>query len=193
MFSKHYLALILCLIEFTQLKSQDVVQNVKLDNKEVRCLVCAASIQELSEAVKNVDKTQTVKIGGHRLDPQGNYEAPKTVPVAHSEIFLSELMEGICQKMDDYVRGLWKSNGTLTIMKMVSSEGKMNPHMSEVEFVQDDDLNKSLKYYCETIIEEFEENIIKYYQKEEDNIETKFCIQESQICPPQSSPPKKEL
>jgi len=38
MFSKHYLALILCLIEFTQLKSQDVVQNVKLDNKEVRCL-----------------------------------------------------------------------------------------------------------------------------------------------------------
>lgn len=38
MFSKHYLTLILCLIEFTQLKSQDVVQNVKLDNKEVRCL-----------------------------------------------------------------------------------------------------------------------------------------------------------
>lgn len=173
--------------------------------------VCEASIQELSEAVQNVDKSQTVKIGGHRLDPQGNYNAPKTVPVAHSEIFLSELMESICQKMDDYVRGLWKSNGTLTIMKMVSSDGKMNPHMSEVEFVQDDDLNKSLKYYvsvyqcvfslspvwncfqCETIIEEFEENIIKYYQKEEDNIETKFCIEESQICPPKGSLPKKEL
>lgn len=38
MLSKHYLTLILCLIEFTQLKSQDVVQNVKLDNKAVRCL-----------------------------------------------------------------------------------------------------------------------------------------------------------
>lgn len=56
-------------------------------------------------------------------------------------------MEQICHKMDDYVRGLWKSNGTLTILKMVSAKGQMNPYMSQVEFVQDDDLNKSLKYY----------------------------------------------
>lgn len=87
-----------------------------------------------------------MKVGGHRLDSQGNYDAPKTVPQAQSEIYLSELMEEICNKMDDYVRGLWKSNGTLTVIKMVS-DGKMNPFMDQIEFVQDDDLNKSLKYY----------------------------------------------
>ncbi|XP_066262132.1 protein seele [Euwallacea similis] len=173
--------------------AQDVVHDVKLDNKEVRCLVCEASIQELTEAVKSVDRSQTVKVGGHRLDPHGNYDAPKSVSAAHSEIFLSELMEGICKKMDDYVRGLWKTNGTLTILKMVYADGKMNPYMGEIEFVQDDDLNKSLKYYCETIIEEFEENIIKYYQNDADNIETKFCIDESHICPPKKPLPEKEL
>ncbi|ENN78236.1 hypothetical protein HUJ04_004393 [Dendroctonus ponderosae] len=186
--------LFLVVLVFFYASAQDVVQDVKLDNKEVRCLVCEATIRELTEAVKHSDKSQTVKIGGHRLDSQGNYNDPRTVPAAQSEIFLSELMEQICNKMDDYVRGLWKSNGTLTILKMVSTTGQMNPHMSEVEFVQDDDLNKSLKYYCETIIEEFEENIIKYYQKREENIETKFCIDESYICPVKKTKlPSKEL
>lgn len=47
---------------------------------------------------------------------------------------------------------------------------------------------------CETIIEEFEENIIKYYQKGEENIETKFCVDESYICPVKKPKvPSKEL
>ncbi|KAL1513979.1 hypothetical protein ABEB36_003310 [Hypothenemus hampei] len=179
---------------FCSLNAQDVVRDVRLDNKEIKCLVCDASIKELTDLVTNTDKSQTVKIGGHRLDPQGNYDSPKSVSVVKSEIFLSELMEAVCNKMDDYVRGLWKSNKTLTILKMITSDGQMNPHMSEVEFIQDDDLNKSLKYYCEIIVEEFEENIIKYYQNEEKDIETKFCIEESHICPPKSQTlPKIEL
>lgn len=101
--------------------------------------------------MKATDNSKTVKIGGHRLDPEGNYNAPKTVPLAQSEIYLSEVIDTVCDKMDDYVRGFWKSNGTLTILKMVS-DGKMNPYMNELDFVQDEDLNRSLKYYVSTLV-----------------------------------------
>ncbi|KAF7284372.1 canopy family protein seele [Rhynchophorus ferrugineus] len=173
----------LIIFTFLCVNGQSVVNDAKLDNQEIRCLVCDASVKELTAIVKATDSSKTVKIGGHRLDPQGNYDAPKTVPLTQSEIYLSEVIDTVCNKMDDYVRGIWKSNGTLTIIKMVN-DGKMNPYMSELDFVQDEDLNRSLKYYCESIMGEWEENIIKYYQEQMDNIEETFCIHESGICPP---------
>lgn len=53
--------------------------------------------------------------------------------------------------MDDYVRAKWKDSGELTILKMMA-EGGMNPDMSNVNFITDDDLNKSLKYYVSATI-----------------------------------------
>lgn len=50
-------------------------------------------------------------------------------------------------KLDDYAKARFKSNGTLTIMKLTSPGGGMNPDMSLVDFVQDGDLNKSLKHF----------------------------------------------
>lgn len=69
------------------------------------------------------------------------------MPQIKSEIFLSELLDKICAKMDDYVRATWKTNGQLTLLKMIGSDGKMNIDMGRVDIIQDGDLNKSLKYY----------------------------------------------
>lgn len=63
-----------------------------------------------------------------------------------SEVHLSEMLESICKKMDDYVRATYKSNGKLTLMKLMVDNG-LNPLMSEVDIVQDGDLNKSLEYF----------------------------------------------
>lgn len=49
--------------------------------------------------------------------------------------------------MDDYAKARYKSNGKLTIMRMTTPDGGMNPEMSSVDFVQDGDLNKSLKHF----------------------------------------------
>ncbi|XP_060536714.1 protein seele [Cylas formicarius] len=173
--------------------SQTVVNDAKLDNKELKCLVCQASLKELTQEVKKHDQSRTVKIGGHRLDADGNYDAPKTIPAAKSELFLSDTIDAVCNRMDDYVRALWKSNGTLTLINMITSTGGLNPLMGEVDFVQDDDLNKSLKYYCEGIMEEFEEDIIKYFQNEVEDVAQKFCVQESGLCPKKNKPAKSEL
>lgn len=86
-----------------------------------------------------------MEVGNYKLDANGNL-VQKSVPISQSETYLSEVLDGICAKMDDYVRAKKKSNGQLTVMKLVIN-GAMNPESSSVDFVQDDDLNKSLKYY----------------------------------------------
>lgn len=53
--------------------------------------------------------------------------------------------------MDDYVKAKYKSNKQLTIMKLTTASGGMNPEMSAVDFVQDGDLNKSLKHFVSKI------------------------------------------
>lgn len=93
-----------------------------------------------------LDPAKKVDIGGYRLDAKGNYHQ-KTVSEDKSEIKLSELLDDICKQMDDYVRATWKDSGKLTLLKMIGDDGKMNSDMSSVDFIQDDDLNKSLKYY----------------------------------------------
>lgn len=49
--------------------------------------------------------------------------------------------------MDDYAKARYKSNKRLTVLKMTTADGGMNPDMSSVDFIQDGDLNKSLKHY----------------------------------------------
>lgn len=50
-------------------------------------------------------------------------------------------------KMDDYAKARYKSNKRLTVMKLTTPTGGMNPDMSLVDFIQDGDLNKSLKHF----------------------------------------------
>lgn len=49
--------------------------------------------------------------------------------------------------MDDYAKARFKSNRTLTVMRLTLADGGMNPGMSAVDFIQDGDLNKSLKHF----------------------------------------------
>ncbi|KAG8279420.1 Protein canopy 2, partial [Homalodisca vitripennis] len=68
------------------------------------------------------------------------------VELRRSEVFLTDVIEKTCEKMDDYVRATYKSNGQLTVIKLVSDDGKMNPDLGEVDIVTDGDI-ESLKFY----------------------------------------------
>jgi hypothetical protein len=69
------------------------------------------------------------------------------VSYARSEMHLTEVLETICNKMDDYVRATYKTSGELTLLRLIGADGQMNPDLSHVDIVQDSDLNKSLKFY----------------------------------------------
>lgn len=69
------------------------------------------------------------------------------VPLSRSEVYILDLLDGICEKMTDYVRATKKSNNQLTIINLMSSPGIMNSRVKEVDIIQDSDLNKSLQHY----------------------------------------------
>lgn len=60
---------------------------------------------------------------------------------------LSELMDRVCTRMNDFVRAYDKKTRKLILLELMTKEGGMNPMMSEVDIIQDSDLNKSLEYY----------------------------------------------
>lgn len=107
--------------------------------------MCEASLKELDLKIKNIDPDKVVDVGGYHLDVGGNYKK-KVKQQAKSEIYLSDYVDEVCNRMDDYVRATWKENGSLMILSLLTEAG-MNPLMSEVDVIQDDDLNKSLKFY----------------------------------------------
>jgi len=69
------------------------------------------------------------------------------VPYAMSSLHISESLEKVCEGIDEYVRAIDKKTGELLLLRLILESGTMNPKMSDVDVVQDGDLNKSLKYY----------------------------------------------
>lgn len=112
--------------------------------------MCETSLKELDVKIKSIDPDKTVDVGGYRLDADGDYKK-KVKQQSKSEIYLSDYVDEVCNQMDDYVRATWKENGTLMLIKLITETG-MNPLMSEVDIIQDDDLNKSLKFYVSGIL-----------------------------------------
>ncbi|XP_018324331.1 protein seele [Agrilus planipennis] len=155
--------------------NEDVIGN------EVKCLVCKASIKELNDKLKKVDPSKTEDVGGYKFDSAGNLQK-KTIPQMQSEIFISDMIEEICGTMENYVRARWKSNGQLTLLKMFDSSGNMNSDITEVDLIQDEDLNKSLEFYCKSVFEEYEENVINHIKEGTKDVIKQVCSVESKLC-----------
>ncbi|XP_031634090.1 protein seele [Contarinia nasturtii] len=153
------------------------------DSRAVKCLVCKATLDEMLSTVNKVDPKKTVEIGGYRLDSKGN-ALKKVVKLSKSETYLTELMENICDKMDDYAKARFKTNGTLTLIKMTTPDGGMNPNMSLVDFIQDGDLNKSLKHFCLEVLEDNEDDVLKSLMQEKisDDIDIEVCTVAAKYC-----------
>lgn len=56
--------------------------------------------------------------------------------------------------------------------------------MSEVDFVQDQDLNKSLKHYCLEVLDEFDEVFLEYFMAPElaEDVVDQICTVRTKLC-----------
>lgn len=154
-----------------------------INPKEVKCLVCKATMNEMELAVSKIDPKKKIDVGDYRLDATGDSKKKKTILYAKSEMYLTELMESVCDRMDDYAKARYKKNGRPVVLKMMTEFG-MNPEMSEVDFVQEGDLNKSLKHLCLEVLEDYEEAILKMFQQEDavKDTDNRLCSQVANIC-----------
>jgi len=165
---------------------------LRVDSREVKCLVCRASLQEIIKALDKVDPKKRVEVSGFRIDGQGN-TITRSVQLSKSETYLTELFETICDTMDDYVKARYKKSKRLTVLSMTGG-GFMNPEMSKVDFVQDGDLNKSLKHYCLEILEDNDEAFFAELMKEvyAETISYDLCTTAAKYCDEGTEVPEPE-
>ncbi|KAG5684581.1 hypothetical protein PVAND_013806 [Polypedilum vanderplanki] len=159
-----------------------------VDGKIVKCLVCKETVKEVRDAQAKVDPKKKAEVKAGRFNLDGSLSG-QLIEFRKSEQYLTELFEGdegICKTMDDYAKAKYKSSGKLVVLKMFV-DGGMNPLMSEVDFVQDQDLNKSLKHYCLEVLDEFDEVFLEYFMAPAlpKDLEDKICNERTKLCKPE--------
>jgi len=152
------------------------------NSKTLKCLICRSVVFEYEAAIFKVDPKKVVDSGSHRLRPDGTKGTVK-IPYARSQGHLMELSEKICENMEDYAQATWKKSGKPTLIRMVNPDGNMNPNFSKVDVVKDDDLNSSLKFHCETIVEDNEDDLFKVLSTENPDAVDNFCTESTKLCP----------
>ncbi|GBL73033.1 Protein canopy 2 [Araneus ventricosus] len=147
----------------------------------LKCLVCKQVVREISSAVSNEDPKKTIQVGSFRIQPDGTQKQSQ-IKYAGSELHLNEIMETVCNSLDDYAQAKNKDTGELALLNLSKDIEKLSTH----ELVHDPDLNRSLKYYCESFIEDFEDDILQVFKSAEDlsidDVSRKLCNDSAGYC-----------
>jgi len=159
------------------------------DSKTLNCLVCRSLVDEIESKINSVDPAKKVEVGTFRLSGDGTQNR-KLIPFARSQEHLLEVIENVCKGFEDYAQAKYKSSGEPTIIRLMTPEGNMNPLMSQVDMVPDDDLNTKLKFYCENQVEDLEDTILAMFAEEGENKDIELCSQKSKYCDSIETPPE---
>ncbi|KAI4887532.1 hypothetical protein NFI96_017102, partial [Prochilodus magdalenae] len=145
------------------------------------CSACQAIADELQYSISQIDPKKTVNIGGFRLNPDGSM-TEKTVPLARSETHLSELLDGVCNSMSDYALYEDPDTKEQSYKRFAprSGDGGNFPDFKNFKFAGPEG-SESLKFACETVVEELEEDIISLFSREVAHVAQKLCSEVSEL------------
>ncbi|KAM9444422.1 protein canopy homolog 2 [Clarias gariepinus] len=169
------LSSLLCL--FALLCFTVLVQGDRL-SQDIRCGACRALVDEMEWAIGQVDPKKMIKTGSFRINPDGT-QSTKDVPYARSEGHLLEVMEGVCDKMKDYGETMDPTTNRKIYVRFMAREGT-SPDISNVSY--DSRVTANLKFACETIVEQNEDEIIEFFSHETDNVKDKLCSKRTDLC-----------
>ncbi|XP_017302718.1 protein seele [Diaphorina citri] len=172
---------------------------ISQDPQQVKCLVCYSVIDEIQTNITSMKPNLKANVGGYQLDNEGNMHS-KQVQYSHSTVYLSELMDNVCNKMEDYVKATDKESGDLVLMPLVLN-GVMNPRMAEVDALGQGVRHCELHTCTENVVAslvpfeckygalvlaectlENEDLLIDLIQTRIQNLKYKLCHQETEYC-----------
>jgi len=188
-----FLAVFLCLAVNTEAakkkkktkKSSAPKDDSKMfDPKTLKCLVCQNVIQEFEAAIWRIDPKKMIDTGTFRINEKGEQKR-QIIPYARSQSHLIDLTENICATFEDYAQAKEKRTGKPTIIRITTPDGNMNPMFGSVDIVPDENLNTRLKFHCDTIVEEMDEQFLLLLADESNDNPTltqKICVEEGSYC-----------
>ncbi|KAK1173996.1 protein canopy-1-like [Acipenser oxyrinchus oxyrinchus] len=142
------------------------------------CSACRAVVEELNYSIKQVDPKKTIQVGNFRFAPDGSQKHSK-VPFARSETHLTELMEEVCNHMNNYSLYVDPETKEKLYKRFAPRDGdpdkSMLGNLQHFQCGDGPDTSKSLKFACESIVEEYEDDIISLYAHEAGHVVGKLC------------------
>lgn len=144
---------------------------------DIRCGACRALVDEMEWAISQVDPKKTVQTGSFRINPDGS-QSVKEIPLARSEGNLLDLMETVCERMEDYGEVVDASERK-TYVRIKSRIGE-SLDLSEAKL--DSRVTSSLKFACETIVEQHEDELIEFLSHELENVKDHLCSKRTDLC-----------
>ncbi|KAM6294481.1 LOW QUALITY PROTEIN: protein canopy homolog 2, partial [Aegotheles albertisi] len=147
-------------------------------SQDLHCGACRALVDELEWEIAQVDPRKTIQMGSFRINPDGSQSVVE-VPYARSEAHLTELLERVCEKMKEYGEKVDPSTQRKSYVRVISHDGtKMD--LSGVKI--DGDVASSLKFACESIAEEYEDELVEFLSHEADNVKDRLCSKRTDLC-----------
>ncbi|XP_053692013.1 protein seele-like [Sabethes cyaneus] len=147
-----------------------------IDSKEVKCLVCRATMNEMELAMSKLDSKK-------KMDVVVDLLHGTTSRAQSAAKYLTELEESVCERIEEYAKARYKTDGKMVLLKPLSKFGT-GSEKPEVNFVQEGNLNITLKRLCLELVEDHKESIVKMFQQKEagKNTGARLCSEVANIC-----------
>ncbi|XP_040911505.1 protein canopy-1 [Toxotes jaculatrix] len=152
-------------------------------DKVLYCSACRAIVDELNYSISQVDPKKTINVGSFRLNPDGTLK-DKKVPLARSETHLSELLDGVCGSMSDYALHVDPDTQHKQYMRFAPRSSGAAGDFPDFKNFQFDgpEAPSALKFACETVVEELEDDIISLFSEGAEHVQEELCNRVSDYC-----------
>ncbi|XP_069614482.1 protein canopy homolog 2 isoform X2 [Ranitomeya imitator] len=160
-------------------KQNKVIQFRLIQNNDFSLLpACRALVDEMEWEISQVDPKKTTQKGSFRINPDGSQSITE-VPYARTESHLMELLEHVCENMKHYGEKVDPDMQRKTYVRVLSRDGKI---MDASNTNIDKEVISDLKFTCERIVEEYEDELIEFFSHEKENVKDKLCSKRTDLC-----------
>ncbi|XP_037367357.1 protein canopy homolog 2-like [Talpa occidentalis] len=119
-------------------------------------------------------------MGSFVINPDGSQSVVE-VPYARSEAHLSKLLEEVCARMKEYGEQIGPSTHRKNYIRVVGRSGESNE--LDLQGIRiDSDISGTLRFACESIVEEYKDELIEFFSQEADNVKDKLCHKRTDLC-----------
>ncbi|XP_068091979.1 protein canopy homolog 1 isoform X2 [Hyperolius riggenbachi] len=145
------------------------------------CGACRALVDELQHEIGKVNPSKTIDVGSFRISPDGT-QVQNKVPLVKSEVYLTEVLDGICEKMEDYSLYSDPDTKEKSFKRFAPRDNEGFPSLNFNNFQFNPGDGSPLKYACERVVEENEEEIFSLVTQGASNFAYKLCTEIAGFC-----------
>ncbi|KAG9476418.1 hypothetical protein GDO78_003132 [Eleutherodactylus coqui] len=138
-------------------------------------------VDELLYEIRKVNPRKTIDVGSFRINPDGT-QVQNKVPLVKSEVYLTEVLEGVCEKMDDYSLYTDPDTKEKSYKRFAPRDNDAFPSVNFNNFQFNPGDSNPLKYACERVVEENDEEIISLLTKDTEHFAEKLCNEVAGFC-----------